>query len=386
MNILDAAFESIPDMLSIHDNEFTIIQVNKAFADGLGLERGQIEGRRCYEVIHGIGKPWEQCAHVRAIEAKSTVVEETLYPRLNRWLRVSVSPIWKEGRVVGTVHIARDITEPWNREQGLRRGLDESEQLHRTVLASLDDQIAILDGRGAIIAVNEAWIEFGRLSGAVGTIGAGVDYLDACRRAIAHPDDWADQALKGIESVLAGSRTRFVLEYPSGRPMEKQRFKMTVVPLKRPEGGVVIGHRDITEQKRNEEALRKKERILAAAERMIHVGSFEWDFASDEIAVSEEVCRRCGLDPQDSPVSAAYMVSIFHPADRWRMLQRFEALREGKERYLEDEFKVIRPDGTVADVLIRGESVFDEYGKTVAAVGALLDITTHCMSGQRLVI
>jgi len=385
-NILDAVFESIPDMLSVHDNEFTIIRVNKAFAEAMGLERGQIEGRRCYEVVHGTGRPWARCAHVRAIETKSTVVEEVLYPRLNRWLRVSASPVWNRGQVVGTVHITSDITERRKREESQCQGRDESEQLNRTILASLDDQIAILDSRGVIMAVNEAWTEFGRLNGAAGTIGAGVDYLDACRRAIAHPDDWADQALNGIGSVLAGSRTRFVLEYPPDRPTDKRRFQMTVVPLKRAEGGAVIAHRDVTEQKRAEEALRRRDRILAAAERIAHLGSFEWDFTTEEITVSEEVCSRCGLDPRDSPVSAAFIVGMIHPADRWRILQRIETLREGKERYLEDEFKAIRPDGSVRDLQIRGESVFDEYGKIIAAVGAVLDITYDSNSRQRSVL
>jgi PAS domain S-box-containing protein len=77
---------------------------------------------------------------------------------------------------------------------------------------------------------------------------------------------------------------------------------------------------------------------------------------------------------------------MIHPADRWRILQRIETLREGKERYLEDEFKVIRPDGSVRDLQIRGESVFDEYGKIIAAVGAVLDITYDSNSRQRSVI
>jgi PAS domain S-box-containing protein len=52
----DAVFESIPEMLSVHDNEFTIIRINKAFAEGMVVEREQVEGRRCYEVIHGQGR------------------------------------------------------------------------------------------------------------------------------------------------------------------------------------------------------------------------------------------------------------------------------------------------------------------------------------------
>ena len=373
--MLDAVFESIPDMLSVHDSEFTIIRINKAFAEGMGLERGQIEGRRCYEVIHGAGQPWARCPHVRAIETKSTVAEEFLYPRLNRWLRVSVSPVWNRGRVVGTVHITRDVTEQRKEKEGLRRGCDKLEELNKTVLASLDDQIAILDSRGVIIAVNEAWTEFGRLNGAAGTIGAGVDYLDACRHAIAHRDDWADQALNGIESVLAGRATRFVLEYTCDRPTEKRRFEMTAVRLKRAEGGVIIAHRDITEQKRQEEALRKKDRILAAAERMAHIGSYEWDFTTEEITASEEVYRIAGLEPLDFPISVAIMVGLVHPADRWHLLRAVQAVREGKERYAEDKYKVIRPDGSVRDVYAQGEPVFDECGKVVGIFGALLDIT-----------
>ena len=89
----------------------------------MGTERGLIEGKHCYDVIHGIGRPWGQCVHVRAIETKSTIVEEMFYPRLNRWLRMSVSPVCKGGQIMGTVHVTTDITERWEGKRVCEEGL-----------------------------------------------------------------------------------------------------------------------------------------------------------------------------------------------------------------------------------------------------------------------
>lgn len=98
----------------------------------------------------------------------------------------------------------------------------ESEDFNRSILASLNDSIAIIDRNGAILAVNEAWERFASgedLPAPAGT-GVGTSYLDVCNRAVRTRDDLAEQALKGIRSVLQGRKGAFLLEYPCDPPFE----------------------------------------------------------------------------------------------------------------------------------------------------------------------
>src|SRR5688572_21656955 len=56
----------------------------------------------------------------------------------------------------------------------------------RDVLNALRASIAVLDARGVVIAVNQAWIDFARRNGAAGDrFFVGANYLEVCERALA---------------------------------------------------------------------------------------------------------------------------------------------------------------------------------------------------------
>jgi PAS domain S-box-containing protein len=105
-------FDSISDMISILDKDSKITRVNKAFADFVGMKPAEVIGKTCYELVHGTKKPPQECPYYRTLKTKKPAVAELFEPSLNVYLVASTSPIFDEkGRVVGSVHIARDITE-----------------------------------------------------------------------------------------------------------------------------------------------------------------------------------------------------------------------------------------------------------------------------------
>ena len=53
----EATFDSISDMVSIHDKDFNLVRVNKAFCDLLKKKREEIIGKKCYEVLHERNEP-----------------------------------------------------------------------------------------------------------------------------------------------------------------------------------------------------------------------------------------------------------------------------------------------------------------------------------------
>ncbi|MDO9309071.1 MAG: PAS domain-containing protein, partial [Deltaproteobacteria bacterium] len=128
---------------------------------------------------------------------------------------------------------------------------NKSEELNRKTLQALPANIAVIDSSGRILSVNQSWIDFARVNDAAGDAGvaAGVNYLDACRRAVADNDADAERALSGIEAVLKGDVKQFAMEYPCHSPHQKQWFLMTVVSLgSHGEDGAVISHSNITER------------------------------------------------------------------------------------------------------------------------------------------
>src|ERR1035438_4038421 len=84
--------------------------------------------------------------------------------------------------------------------------LQQSESLKQTILDSLPEHVAVLDGQGRIVAVNESWTRFAIENGSPEGVGVGTDYLAVCRRSMDHADPLAERALAGIGDVLAGRR------------------------------------------------------------------------------------------------------------------------------------------------------------------------------------
>ena len=129
-------------------------------------------------------------------------------------------------------------------------------------LNSLNDQIAVLDNRGEIIAVNKAWKRFANQNGLEGDsskVGVGTNYLEICLNAKGENSIEALPVFEGIKEVLNGKREFFRIEYPCHSPSEERWFLLTATPLEQG-NGAVVSHLDITSRKQME---REREEILA---------------------------------------------------------------------------------------------------------------------------
>jgi PAS domain S-box-containing protein len=131
-------FDSITDLVSIHDKDFRIVRANQAFAAAFGMEIKAILGKKCSEIIHGTEEPWPQCPHRQTLESGKPVTEEFWEPRLGKYLQVSASPIFSDrNEVTGSVHIVKDVTERKRAEEALQKAHDELEGRVRERTAEL---------------------------------------------------------------------------------------------------------------------------------------------------------------------------------------------------------------------------------------------------------
>lgn len=113
-------FDSITDLVSIHDKDLRIIRVNKAFADAVNMRPEELVGKTCYQLVHGTSEPVPTCPHMKTLETKEPAVGEFLEPHLGMYLEVATSPICNEnGEVVASVHLIRDITRRKKMEEQL---------------------------------------------------------------------------------------------------------------------------------------------------------------------------------------------------------------------------------------------------------------------------
>ena len=160
------------------------------------------------------------------------------------------------GAVIGLFGISRNITERYQAEQAVR----DAANLVQAVEDSVLDHLAVLDARGMIIAVNEAWTGFATANAVISAAppphtSVGTNYLAVLRRAAA-TDGGVSAVVDGIAAVLNGSLPTFSHEYACHAPHEQRWFQMNVTPLRIPSGGAVVLHANVTQRHLADVALR----------------------------------------------------------------------------------------------------------------------------------
>jgi len=132
-------------------------------------------------------------------------------------------------------------------------------------------------------------------------------------------------------------------------------------------------HQTLIQRLRIEEALRGEERQLAEAQRIAHVGSWDWDIRANVVTWSEELRRMYGLGP-DVPPGYHEFLARAHPDDRTR-LEAVIAQALTTKQSVDYEWRCIRPSGEIRHIFGRNIVVTDATGEAVRMAGTSLDIT-----------
>ncbi len=255
--------------------------------------------------------------------------------------------------------------------------LEKSEEFNRAVLDSLSDNIAVLDERGVILAVNRAWSQFALDNGAPQSVidAIGVNYFSVCRQAIHGPfSEGAVNAVAGINAVLVGEQSEFRMEYPCHSPDEQRWFLMHVTALQDSSIHAVVRHLNITTRKLAELALKESE----ARSRAIFDHAVDAIVTIDERGIIESVNHAGERMFGYSDVEViGKNVSMLMPSPYREMHDNHLAhyLQTAKKKIIGTGREVVglRKDGTqfplymsVAEVLLPGRRIF---------TGMLCDIT-----------
>src|SRR6478609_4429122 len=129
-----------------------------------------------------------------------------------------------------------------------------------------------------------------------------------------------------------------------------------------------------TERKELMEALVEREKQLATAQQIAHIGSWAWDVAADRVQWSDEMCRIFGVEPGTSPDFETYM-SLLHPDDRERARAVIQHAAESGAGEYEFDHRALLTGGRVR--WLRGRGVVERApdGEVVRMSGTTQDIT-----------
>jgi PAS domain S-box-containing protein len=136
-------------------------------------------------------------------------------------------------------------------------------------------------------------------------------------------------------------------------------------------------------KKRAEDALRKSEERLAAAQRIAHVGNWDWHIETGELHWSDEIFRIFGYEPGAFVPTYEKLLQLVHPADKHAVNRAInEALYE--QKLYQIEHRIVLADGRERVVAQQGEVTFSETGKPARMVGTVQDITSRRQADEAL--
>jgi PAS domain S-box-containing protein len=335
-------------------------------------------GKRIFTVLRG-----ETYAPLRKLllAAWKTRGTQTLEYALDfsgetRWFSVRVFPAESSAGLAAMVCLLSiDITDRKRAEEALRKNaamLEQAEKLTNTGSWEWDLKT------GAI-----AWSD--NLYRLRGYAPGEVVMTKTALLQMIHPDDRQD-ATRLLAKVVA---TRHPMEhvYRSLCKGGRVRIFHTRFAALFSESGeavrIVGSTQDITDRKLAEEKLEKSEALLAQAEQLAELGSWEWDLETNEITWSEQRYRMAGMDPRMPSPSIEAFWNMVHPADRERH-RALVAQAIAGERPLEYEARFVRADGEIRVLHSRGIPVTDASGRMVHFAGMSQDVTERRNEEDRL--
>nr|MBP7692592.1 PAS domain S-box protein [Anaerolineales bacterium] len=279
-----------------------------------------------------------------------------------------------EGRPTALIGSVSDITERKQAEQAVR----DSEVFVKGVLNSLTAHIAVLDERGDIINVNDAWKQFAAANGSRDPGGyLGVNYLAVCEAAAGAGDETAAVIVHGLRALQAGAEPQFSHEYPCDAPGVPRWFTLTALRQSAPQRGLIVIHQDITERKLAELALRESNLRLQLALDSAQIAIHEWDVAANRLIWDERMYAFWGLPP-GTPISAELFLQAIHPDDR--ALVRADVARltdpaDGEKRWI--QYRVIGLQTGIERWLELSGQMYFTAGRPARFMGTAMDVTAR---------
>ncbi len=132
-----------------------------------------------------------------------------------------------------------------------------------------------------------------------------------------------------------------------------------------------------------EEEVAKRTARLTEAQRIAHLGNWEWDIVNNTLDWSDEIYRIFGLTPQKFVPSYEAFLQLVHPDDKPLVEERVRQALEQGSVYSQDH-RIWLPDGTVRHVHEQGEVTVNEEKRAVRMAGTVRDITESKQAEEKI--
>ncbi len=376
--------EHTPDIVARYGRDLRYRYVNPAMAATTGIPREAFLGKTDREL--GIPELLLAEWHPHTRRVFDTGRDEKLEfsfptPQGERYFESHLVPEFgPDGRVETVLAVTRDLTERKRAAEALERTAHKLGERNKELrclyaVASLThkrdrplDEIL----RGTVDALVPAY-QYPEITCAQITVEGASYHTEPFAQTV-----WRQAEVIGVDGQSVGELEVF---YREERPPAQEG------PFLTEERAILRAVADLLDRallERREWAARlQAESGFKEAQRLAHVGSWEWNRLNDRSRWSDEMFRIAGHAPQAFPVTLQSALEVVHPADRERVQTLARRAIETGEGFV-DEHRIVRPDGRVRVVVSRGEAVKSTGGEVVALRGTWLDISERKRSEEAL--
>lgn len=357
-----------PELLCISDMHGQFRYVNSAFEEVLGYTAEELRGSTLYSILHPDDKQAAtntiKCLLINKQERLSIERRYLCKEGAYKWIAWEITIDWTEELVYSS---GRDITDKKKTEEAERKAkerLEEAQEFARLGYWEFD----------AITGENYWSDELLQLCGL--TRDESASNLDAFMQMV-HPDD---KNLIINSMKMPPKDNEFELEIRLIRSNDEIVWIHEKVKYDQDSSGKVIRWygvvRDISLRKLNEDKLMESEAKFK--ELVENLGEVIWIRQGGKLVyispAYEQVWGRTCQSLYKNPQS---FIDSIHPEDKERILQAFlnDNYNNTNQDLLEDQYRIIRPDGTERWIWLRKFPILDDAGKLIRHVGICYDVT-----------
>ncbi|SEG73358.1 PAS domain S-box protein [Halobellus limi] len=356
---LEALFENSPDMIDVHTDEGTILDVNKRFCEVFDQPREELLGTKVWDL--DLESDPEELRDVwDGMDVGERHEVETTFERADgeRFpVKVHLTRLPTDDEEERFIVISRDVSERKARERTLRR--------YEQMVNTMREAACIYDEEGRFDLVNE------RMAELYGTTPDALEGRESTLIAAIRDDADGDpyrELLDGDREELRGEIEQPIGEY--GRAVLE--YRLTPLVSEGSVEGVVGVTRDITDQRTREREFERTRELLERTERIADVGGWELDPDTMEVFWTAQLYELFGVD-RDTEVSLETALDAYHEADRRIVADAVETALESGDPF-DVEARCRGPTDEARWLRVQGVPTV-ENGDVVTLRGAVQDVT-----------
>jgi two-component system NtrC family sensor kinase len=254
-------FDSIQDLVLLHDSEFRIMKANQALLQRLRQAPADVTGHCCEDVLPRVSE-WKQCPYCRG---KAATFDEVPDPCFGGYAMVSTSTYTEQGsQQKGTIHVVHDNTD--------RRLAEEK---YRLLFEQAQEGVFVAADCGMLVDCNDAFVRMLGFNSRDDLMAVDLEtqiYASEEQRRIFRQELEQRNTVQNFEVALRrkdGTQMTALMSSFANRDASGK--------IERYQGFLL----DITEKKRAEDEIRRRNRELNALNSMAVIAAQSFDL--DEI-------------------------------------------------------------------------------------------------------